>query len=62
MSTSVLEAKEVEAPAPVTPISLEELARRTGLIVRPLTSASINQLFDELERDDPNEVSETLAY
>ena len=62
MSTSVLEAMEVETPVPVTPISLEELARRTGLILRPLTSAIIDELYDELERDDPDERNETLAY
>ena len=62
MSTSVLEAIEVEIPAPVTPISLEELARRTGLILRPFTSETINQLYDELESGDADEQRETLAY
>jgi hypothetical protein len=59
MSTSILETTETQ---PAISPELVELARRTGLILRPLTTEIIDQLYDELERDDPEERAETLAY
>jgi hypothetical protein len=39
---------------------LAELSGKTGLKVRPLESAAVEKLFDELEGYDPNECAETF--
>jgi hypothetical protein len=41
---------------------LDELSRKTGLIVRPLDSATLDILFAKLEEDDPTQIAETLAH
>jgi len=45
----------------ITP-DLSELARKTGLVVRPLDPAAIDTLFAELEKDDVDERAETFDY
>ena len=45
----------------ITP-DLSELARKTGLVVRPLDPAAIDTLFAELEKDDVEERTETFDY
>jgi len=45
----------------ITP-DLTELARKTGLLVRPLDPAAIDTLFAELENDDLEERAETFDY
>ncbi len=45
----------------ITP-TLAELSRKTGLIVRPLDSTAVNNLFAELERYDSQERGETFEY
>ena len=41
---------------------LAELSRKTGLKVRPLESAAVEKLFDELAGYDSNERAETFYY
>ena len=41
---------------------LVELARKTGLVNRPLDAATVNHLFTELESYDAAEQRETFAY
>jgi hypothetical protein len=41
---------------------LAELSRKTGLKVRPLDSAAVEKLFDELAGYDSNERAETFNY
>ena len=41
---------------------LAELSRKTGLKVRPLDSAAVEKLFDELDGYDSNERAETFNY
>ncbi|HWN07744.1 MAG TPA: hypothetical protein VNO50_00385 [Pyrinomonadaceae bacterium] len=43
-------------------IDLDELSRKTGLIVRPLDSVALEILFAKLEAYDATERAETLAY
>jgi hypothetical protein len=42
--------------------TLTELARKTGLVVRPLDPAAVNSLFAELEKYDSQERAETFNY
>jgi hypothetical protein len=44
------------------PPHLNELSRRTGLIVRPIDDGVINALFARLEKYDPNERAQTYDY
>ena len=39
---------------------LAELARKTGLILRPLNSSAVNDLFDKIEKYDATERSQTF--
>lgn len=41
---------------------LVELARKTGLVVRPFDAATVNRLFIELEKYDAEEQRQTFAY
>jgi hypothetical protein len=41
---------------------LAELARKTGLILRPVDSSAVNNLFAKLEEYDVEERSETFNY
>ena len=43
-------------------IDLDELSRKTGLIVRPVDSVALDILFAKLEEYDATERAETLAY
>jgi hypothetical protein len=45
----------------ITP-QLAELARKTGLILRPVDSSAVNNLFAKLEEYDVEERSETFNY
>ena len=45
----------------VTP-TLAELSRKTGLILRPVDSATVNNLFAELEKYDSQERAKTFNY
>ena len=39
---------------------LAELARKTGLILHPLNSSAVNDLFDKIEKYDATERSQTF--
>jgi len=41
---------------------LAELARKTGLILRPLNSSAVNDLFAKIEEYDPTERSQTFDH
>jgi hypothetical protein len=41
---------------------LAELSRKTGLVVRRPDSATVDMLFDELEKYDSQERAETFEY
>lgn len=43
-------------------VDLEELSRRTGLILRLLDSATLDALFGRLEEYDANERAETFDF
>ena len=45
----------------ITP-DLTELARKTGLLLRPLDPGAIDTLFAELEKDDVEERAATFDY
>ncbi|HLE62788.1 MAG TPA: hypothetical protein VI750_06610 [Pyrinomonadaceae bacterium] len=42
--------------------NLAKLSRKTGLVVRPLDSSTLDALFTELEKYDARERAETLDY
>lgn len=42
--------------------TLAELSRKTGLILRPVSSATVNNLFAELEKYDSQERAGTFDY
>jgi hypothetical protein len=44
------------------PVALEELSRKTGLILRPLDSATLDTLFARLEEYDAKERTETFDF
>ncbi len=44
------------------PLHLDELSRRTGLIVRPTDGFAIGALFARLEKYDPKERAQTYEY
>ena len=44
------------------PTNLDELARKTGLVIRSVDSDAIDSLFDKLERYDSRERTETFGY
>jgi hypothetical protein len=46
----------------IGPPELRELSRKTGLVLRPVDSGSVNRLFAELEKYDPQERVETFEY
>jgi hypothetical protein len=41
---------------------LADVSRRTGLVVRPLDSAAVSNLFAELENYDPEERAATFDF
>lgn len=41
---------------------LAELSRKTGLVIRPLDSEALNNLFTRLEKYDAEERAETFGY
>jgi hypothetical protein len=43
-------------------VALEELSRKTGLILRPLDSATLDTLFARLEEYDAKERAETFDF
>lgn len=43
-------------------LELAELSRKTGLVVRRSDSATVDMLFDELEKYDSQERAETFEY
>lgn len=43
-------------------LELAELSRKTGLVVRRSDSATVDMLFDELQKYDSQERAETFEY
>lgn len=43
-------------------LDLDRLSRKTGLVVRSLYSAALNNLFARIEEYDPHERAETFDY
>jgi hypothetical protein len=46
----------------INPPELAALARRTGLILRPLDSRAVSELFTKIEQYDPHERAHTFDY
>ena len=49
-----------ESPAQNIDLDRIELSHKTGLVIRPVDSAALNNLFTELERYDSRERAETF--
>ena len=60
-STLEVQIENIDPEQTVSP-GLADLSRKTGLIVRAVRPATIERLFEEIEKYDSNERAETFEY
>ncbi|MBA3514185.1 MAG: hypothetical protein H0T77_07420 [Pyrinomonadaceae bacterium] len=49
-------------PSETAALGLAGLSHQTGLILRSVDAVTVNDLFDQLEKHDPQERAKTLEY